>query len=179
MRRIGNSRQQLAFRTMELRFTPALARLVYLFQDLVQKIEAVSSGARSSGKNRDLCPKIRSKRRGAEIHEGRHPLPQDFDPAGNVVRCRKHPASIDLRGGSIEREPVFRREGCELLGGLMERLGLAERRVVATSERQRVCQGMRVGKLPRGTEPRAGVQRRLLWIAEKKKGEGEPHRCDG
>jgi hypothetical protein len=85
------------------------------------------------------------------------------------VRRRKHPASIDLRGGNIEREPMFRRERCELLGGLVERGGLAERRMVAAGERQRMCQGMRVGKLPRGTEPRAGVQRRLLRIAEKER----------
>src|SRR5258705_4943812 len=136
---------------MDLRLTPALAGLVDLFQRRVQQAESVSSRARSSRENRNLCPEIRSKPYGAEVHEGRHPLAQNFGPAGHVVRRRKHPASIDLREGNIEWEPVFRRERDELFGGLVERLGLAKRRVVATSERQRVCQGVRVGKLARGT----------------------------
>jgi len=60
-----------------------LAGLVDLFQGFVQKIEAVPGRPPQPREPRSL-PKIRSKRHGAEIHEGRHALAQDFDPAGNV-----------------------------------------------------------------------------------------------
>lgn len=47
---------------------------------------------------------------------------------------------------------MYGRELGELLGGFVERLGLAEDGVVSTSQRQRVGQGVRIGKFPRGTK---------------------------
>src|SRR5437016_4756126 len=164
---------------MEFRFTPALAGAVDFFERLIEKIEAVSSCARSRGENHYPCADIRPERCRAEIDEGRHSRPQDLDPASNVVRSRKHPTPIDRRSGPVERKLVFGSNGGELLGGFVERCGLAEDRVVAARERQGVGQGMGVGKLPRHAKPRADPYRSLLGIAEKEKGETEPHRCDG
>src|SRR5260221_10592286 len=179
MRRIGKVRQQLALRAIELRLTPALAGVVDLFQRLIQKIEAVSSGARSCRENRYPSTNVRPERCGAKIDEGRESSPQDLDPASNVVRSRKHPTPIDRRSGPVEWKLVFGGNGRELLGDLVERFGLAEDKVVATSERQCVGQGMGVGQLPRRAKPRADPRGSLLRIAEKEKGKTEPHRCDG
>jgi hypothetical protein len=57
LRRVGKSRQQLAFRAMDLGLAPALAGLLDLLQGLVEEIEAVAERARRGGENRDLCPK--------------------------------------------------------------------------------------------------------------------------
>ena len=66
---------------MELRFTPALAGTVDLFQRLIQQIEAISSRARSSRENRDLGAKKGSKSGGAKIQEGCDSFAHDFDAA--------------------------------------------------------------------------------------------------
>src|SRR5262249_51515961 len=130
MRRIGKSRQQLSFRAIKLRLTPALARTVDLLQYFIQKIEAGARRARGGRKNRDPRREIWSKSYSAEIQEGRDSLPEHFDPASNLVRSRKQPAPVDGRDGDIERELMFARERCELLGGLVKRFGFAEHRVV-------------------------------------------------
>src|SRR5258708_40240306 len=88
IRRIGQSRQQLALRAIELRLTPALAGAVDLFQRLIQQVEAVSSRARSCRENRYPCTDVRPERYGAEIDEGRHSRPQELDPASTLVRYR-------------------------------------------------------------------------------------------